>query len=112
MLTFGMVSMSNIQKKPHIPKDQKFFDYIKEAWDVEEYEERNIGVEGLGIFKRLHVIYTHKDNKGIRFVRTRNITIHEIRVARYPEALVIRILDEMHTEIQDEIIQYLTPKEV
>lgn len=103
--------MSNIRRKIHIPKDQKFFDYIKEAWDVEEFEERNIGVEGLGIFKRLHVSYTHKDNQNIRFVRIRNITMHEISVAMHPDILVVHILDEMHTEIQDEIIQYLTPKE-
>lgn len=103
--------MSNVQPKTHIPKDQTFFDYIKETWDVDELNEDNLGVEGLVRFQRLRVVYTHKDNAKIRFEQTRNITMLDLAVARHPKTLMMHILDELHNEIQDEIIQYLTPKE-
>ena len=103
--------MSNIQRKDHIPKDRKFFDYLKEAWDIEELNEDNLGVEGLFRFQRLRVVYTHKDNAKIRFERIRNRTILDLDTAREPKSVMMYILDELHTEIQDEIIQYLTAKE-
>lgn len=103
--------MSDIQRKAHIPKDQKFFDYIKEAWDVEEFNEDNLGVKGLVRFERLRVVYTHKDNAKLRFELTRNNTMLDLVTTRDPKTLIMHILDELHNEIQDEIIKYLTQKE-
>lgn len=105
--------MRDIQKRPRIPKDQKFFDYLKESWDVEEYAAEEVIPKLGGAFQKRLVVYTHKNNKNIRFERMRMVSNRELYYARYPEAVtvMVRILDEMHTEIQDEIIQYLTPKE-
>lgn len=79
---------------------------IKEAWDVVEFEKKNLGVAGLSIFQRLQVIYIHKDNDNIVFERVRTIWDEDLYYAHDPEALVRHILDEMHAEIQDEIIQH------
>lgn len=90
----------------NIPKDQKFFDYLKEAWDVEEHKAALVGS-----FQKLWVVYIHKDNKNIRFQRTRTVSSRELDYASHRDAYLLHILDGIHTEIQDEIIQYLTPKE-
>lgn len=103
--------MSEINRKSYIPKDQKFFDYLKEAWDVEEHAVEEVIPKLGGAFQKRVVVYIHKDNKNIQFERMRMVSSQELYYARHPEMVMVRILDEMHTEIQDEIIQYLTPKE-
>ena len=103
--------MSNIQAKTHIPKDQKFFDYIKEAWDVEELQVEEVIPKLVDSFHRILVVYIHKDNKNIRFERMRMVSNTELRYAMHRDAYLMHILDGMHNEIQDEILQYLTPKE-
>lgn len=103
--------MSDIQPKSYIPKDQKFFDYLKEAWDVEEHAVEEVIPKLIGTFQKRCVVYTHRDNPSIRFERFRMVSNEALYQTRNSEAVMVKILDEMHTEIQDEIIQYLTPKE-
>lgn len=84
--------------------------FVKEDWDVEEFEKKNLGVVGLSIFQRLQVVYIHKDNENIVFERVRTIWDEDLYYAQDPEALVRHILDEMHSEIQDAIMHTLQHK--